>query len=88
MSEEEERRQDLDAYCPRMDKSVLILGDTCFFPDKKAVLCRGCVFDGDFITVKVILLLAEILQERSSGKFLTVLESSSSTSRKEEVQQR
>jgi hypothetical protein len=67
-SEEGDRREDLDAYCPRVDKSVLILGDTCFFSDKKAVVCRGCVFDGDFITVKLILLAIEMLQERGSGK--------------------
>lgn len=66
--EEEPRRQDSDCYCPRVDHSVLILGDTCFFSDKKAVVCRGCVFDGDFILVKVILLAAEMLQERESGK--------------------
>jgi hypothetical protein len=68
LSNEEERRQDLDAYCPRVDQSVLILGDTCFFSDKKAVVCRGCVFDGDFILVKLILLAVEMLQEREHRK--------------------
>jgi hypothetical protein len=66
--EEEPTRQDSDCYCPRVDHSVLILGDTCFFPDKKAVVCRGCVFDGDFIRVKLILVVSEMLQERGSGK--------------------
>lgn len=67
-SEEEVRRQDLDAYCPRVDQSVLILGDTCFFSDKKRAVCQGCVFDGDFVLVKLILLASEMLQERGCGK--------------------
>jgi hypothetical protein len=66
--EEEVRRQDLDAYCPRVDRQVFILQDTCFFPDKKAIVCRGCVFDGDFILAKLILLASEMLQDRGCKK--------------------
>lgn len=65
--EEQETRQDSDCYCPRVNREVLILGDTCFFSDKKAVVCRGCVFDGDFIKVKLILLTSEMLEERDSA---------------------
>lgn len=66
--EEELRRQDLDCYCPRVNQQVLILGDTCFFSDKKREVCQGCVFDGDFVRVKIILLLAEMLEDPEKRK--------------------
>jgi hypothetical protein len=63
MTEEEEvKRQDCDCYCPRVDQLVLILDDTCFFPDKKKGVCQGCAFDGNFVLVKLILLTTEMLQ--------------------------
>ena len=66
--EEEERRQDSDCYCPRVDQSVLILGDTCFFPAKNKAVCVGCVFDEKFVMAKIILLLSEMLQSPEKRK--------------------
>ena len=67
-SEEEVRRQDIDCYCPRVDQSVLILGDTCFFLGKNKAVCNGCVFDEKFVTAKIMLLLAEMLQGSEKRK--------------------
>ena len=60
---EEYKRQDVDAYCPRIDKKILILSGRCFYPGR-SLNCQGCVFDIDFVFVKLTLLLAEILQEK------------------------
>jgi hypothetical protein len=63
--QDEQPREDLDAYCPRIDKEILLLDGRCFSPDRGPICC-ACAFDTDQILVKLILIMSEILTERGS----------------------
>ena len=62
MSEDpqEVMREDNELYCPRRDKQVLILGQTCFCRERDQ-LCAGCILDREFVHMKVIWLMSDIL---------------------------
>lgn len=57
------KRQDSDAYCPRVNQQVLILNSRCFYSGINET-CRDCVYDVDHIKVRLMLLLCTILEER------------------------
>lgn len=71
MTEETEPREDIEAYCPRIDRQVLILSGCCFHRER-AWACLGCVFDRNFVTVKLTILLKELLELRGSEEWLKV----------------
>jgi len=60
-----EGRQDAKTgYCPRKDQEVLLVSSRCFCPERNHD-CAGCVFDVDFVYVRLILIMSEILKTRS-----------------------
>lgn|GEM_PF-6617767 len=66
MTEEiEQPRADLEAYCPRIQEQVLILSSCCFYRER-AWTCFGCVFNRHFVTVKLTILLKELLESKWS----------------------
>jgi hypothetical protein len=65
MAEEEqlEPREDRECFCPRVQEEVLVLSNCCFFRER-AWSCFGCVFNRDFVRVKLTILLKELLERR------------------------
>jgi len=63
---EEIGRQDcFEGYCPRKNDTVVIVSSRCFYP-KRDEQCSGCVFDVDFVYVRLILIMSEILEARGN----------------------
>jgi hypothetical protein len=67
---ERDQRPDIDCYCPRLDKQILILSDVCFsFSGRgKHRLCAGCVYDREHINAKLLLVLSDILNKKARAK--------------------
>lgn len=63
MTEEIEPRQDVLAYCPRVDKQILVLSGCCFYRERDWA-CFDCVFNQRFIEVKLTILLKEMLESK------------------------
>jgi len=61
--EETEAREDIEGYCPRIDGEVLVLSGCCFHRERPWS-CWGCVFDRNFVHVKLTILLKELLESR------------------------
>lgn len=64
---ERDQRPDIDCYCPRLDKQILILSDVCFSGGKRR-LCSGCVYDRDHINAKLLLVLSDILTKNARAE--------------------
>ena len=57
----ENTRNDHELYCPRKDRTVLVLDGTCFSRARDHS-CRDCVYDQNFILTQLILLMSDILE--------------------------
>jgi hypothetical protein len=71
MSEVERSRSDIDAYCPRVDKAVLIVDGRCFCTARNGA-CEGCVFDVDHVHIQLIQTMSAILHEKFAKETLSV----------------
>lgn len=66
----EEPREDIQAYCPRVQEEVLVLSGCCFYRER-AWACFGCVFNRDFVSVKLCILLKEMIESRTREERLS-----------------
>jgi hypothetical protein len=53
------RRLDIELFCPRVARMVLIIEGVCFFAGRGKV-CQGCICDVNFVLVKLMLVLSDL----------------------------
>jgi hypothetical protein len=66
----EEAREDRVAYCPRVDAEVFILSGRCFFLGRNKILCNSCIYDLDFVKVKLIRVLCDLIKNKAEEQTL------------------
>jgi len=60
----QDQRPDIDCFCPRLNKQILILSNVCFSGGKRR-LCAGCVYDREHINAKLLMVLSDILNKKA-----------------------
>lgn len=57
-------RRDYDAFCPRQNCTVPIIGETCY-SENRTKTCSGCLMDQNYVTARLLVLLSGILTKKA-----------------------
>lgn len=55
-------RPDFEGFCPRAERTVLIIDGVCFFRRRRGT-CQGCKYDHDKLLVGFVWLLCDLLED-------------------------